>query len=266
MRDAVVVPRQSHRWVVLGLAAAACLLVGLLGVLHASQANAAADLSTGLTYTDNGADITVTGCIGGVNNCPAELIIPDAIAGKPVTSISEFAFAEGASLTTLTIGNSVTTIGKYAFYRNSHLTPLTIGNSITTINEFTFAEETSLTTLTIGNSITTIGNYAFSHATQLTTLSIPNSITTIGNFAFGEAAQLTTLTIGNLTFYGATSLTTITCLGDAPSMGPNPFGNTASGPVFYRSDADGWSGVSNPLDGHPLVAVDTPTSLTSLTP
>lgn len=243
MRDAVVVPRQSHRWVVLGLAAAACLLVGLLGVLHASQANAAADLSTGLTYTDNGADITVTGCIGGVNNCPAELIIPDAIAGKPVTSISEFAFAEGASLTTLTIGNSVTTIGKYAFYRNSHLT-----------------------TLTIGNSITTIGNYAFSHATQLTTLSIPNSITTIGNFAFGEAAQLTTLTIGNLTFYGATSLTTITCLGDAPSMGPNPFGNTASGPVFYRSDADGWSGVSNPLNGHPLVAVDTPTSLTSLTP
>lgn len=220
MRDAVVVPRQSHRWVVLGLAAAACLLVGLLGVLHASQANAAADLSTGLTYTDNGADITVTGCIGGVNNCPAELIIPDAIAGKPVTSISEFAFAEGASLTTLTIGNS----------------------------------------------ITTIGNYAFSHATQLTTLSIPNSITTIGNFAFGEAAQLTTLTIGNLTFYGATSLTTITCLGDAPSMGPNPFGNTASGPVFYRSDADGWSGVSNPLNGHPLVAVDTPTSLTSLTP
>ena len=220
MRDAVVVPRQSHRWVVLGLAAAACLLFGLLGVLHASQANAAADVSTGLTYTDNGADITVTGCIGGVNNCPAELIIPDAIAGKPVTSISEFAFAEG----------------------------------------------TALTTLTIGNSITTIGNYAFSHATQLTTLSIPNSITTIGNFAFGEAAQLTTLTIGNLTFYGATSLTTITCLGDAPSMGPNPFGNTASGPVFYRSDADGWSGVSNPLNGHPLVAVDTPTSLTSLTP
>ena len=243
MRDAVVVPRQSHRWVVLGLAAAACLLFGLLGVLHASQANAAADVSTGLTYTDNGADITVTGCIGGVNNCPAELIIPDAIAGKPVTSISEFAFAEGTALTTLTIGNSVTTIGKYAFYRNSHLT-----------------------TLTIGNSITTIGNYAFSHATQLTTLSIPNSITTIGNFAFGEAAQLTTLTIGNLTFYGATSLTTITCLGDAPSMGPNPFGNTASGPVFYRSDADGWSGVSNPLNGHPLVAVDTPTSLTSLTP
>ncbi len=70
MRGAVTQAKQTHWWIVLGLAAVAFFLVGLLGVLHASQANAAADLSTGLTYTDNGADITVTGCIGGVNNCP----------------------------------------------------------------------------------------------------------------------------------------------------------------------------------------------------
>ena len=74
MRDAVTwYQRQSHRWVVLGLAAAACLPVGLLGVLHASQNRQRCRRPSPRAWTiwTTGANITVDRGVSAVNNCPA---------------------------------------------------------------------------------------------------------------------------------------------------------------------------------------------------
>lgn len=89
MRGAVTQAKQTHWWIVLGLAAVAFFLVGILSVVHASSARAADDVSTGLTYTDNGADITVTGCIGGVESCRQRSLSPtQSIPNRSQTSLT----------------------------------------------------------------------------------------------------------------------------------------------------------------------------------
>ena len=71
---------------------------------------------------------------------------------------------------------------------------------------------------------------------------VPPSVTSIDEVAFNLAADLATVTF----------------LGDAPSFGFAAFGSTGIGPAFYKSGASGWGHVSDPLDGHPLTAVDAP--------
>ena len=71
------------------------------------------------------------------------IIIPDYITidgtPYPVTAISDYAFCDCTSLTSITIGNSVTSIGDYAFYGCSSLTNVTIPISVTYIGNYAFA-------------------------------------------------------------------------------------------------------------------------------
>ena len=61
-----------------------------------------------------------------------------------------------------------------------------------------FAECTNLTTFpSIANSITHIGDSTFNGCTSLTTITVPDNITTIGGFAFQECTGLTTVVISD---------------------------------------------------------------------
>ncbi|MDC3105485.1 M12 family metallo-peptidase [Gammaproteobacteria bacterium] len=87
------------------------------------------------TYT-NGADgnIAVTGCL---NTCPVNIEIPRRINGRPVTAISDAAFAESNSPIVL-IPDTVTSVGDYAFLR-SFVSRVTIGAGVTSIGKSAFA-------------------------------------------------------------------------------------------------------------------------------
>ena len=86
-------------------------------------------------------------------SCGFDVVIPDMIGGKKVTSIGNSAFTSN-QLTSVVIPDSVTSIGDFAFQINQ------------------------LTSVVIPDSVTSIGSYAFS-MNKLTSLNIPNSITSI---------------------------------------------------------------------------------------
>ncbi|MDC1286239.1 leucine-rich repeat domain-containing protein [Akkermansiaceae bacterium] len=130
----------------------------------------AADLSD-LTYITTNGKVAITDCNEAATG---ELVIPDAIEGKPVTSIGNYAFSACESLTSITIPDSVTSIGDDAFYNCGSLTSITIPDSVTSIGNDAFYNCTSLTSITIGDSVTSIGTRAFESCRSLTSITIPD--------------------------------------------------------------------------------------------
>ena len=223
------------------------------------------DATNGFEYELNGDSVTVTGCSG---TCPTDLVIPNTIAGKSVTSIGYGAFNSnqltsviipgsvasiGAEafynnqLTSVTIGDSVTNIGEYAFYYNK-LTSVTIPDSVTSIGRYAFYEN-KLTSVTIGDSVTSIGEYAF-RSNQLTSVIIPDSVTSIGYRAF-QNNQLTSVTLGDsVTSIGGhafvfNQLTEITFLGDRPALDTDSFHTMSNlSSITYCEGQAGWPGDS----------------------
>ena len=168
------------------------LLIRFLGLtllfsLSTLGVNSAADDDGTWTYTLSGDEATITGCVA---TCLTELVVPAAINGFSVTSISENAFRNN-QLTRATIPNTVTTIGTAAF-RFNQLTTVTIPHSVTSIGIDAFSNN-QLTSVTIRYGVTALGNAAFAN-NQLTSLTIPDSVTSLSNAAFTNN-QLTSVTI-----------------------------------------------------------------------
>lgn len=160
------------------------------------------------------------GCTGMTN-----VIIPNS-----VIYIGYQAFEDCTGLMSITIPNSVAEINDYAFSGCSALTDLDIGNSVSLIGEYVFSGCTGLTSITIAsdnpifdsrnncnaiietvsntlivgcqntiipNSVTSIGDLAFYGCTTLTAIDIPYSITSIGWRAFQGCSRLAGITIPN---------------------------------------------------------------------
>ena len=157
------------------------------------------------------------------------VIIPNTIEKRTVTSIGSHAFSFCSSLTSVTIPNSVTSIGDGAFDDCSSLTSVTIPNSVTSIGSWAFADCTSLTSITIPDSVTSIGDGAFAYCTSLTSITIPNSVTSIGDVAFEDCESLKSVTIGNsVTSIGYRAFADCTSLTD----------------VYYSGTQEQWEKIS----------------------
>lgn len=164
-----------------------------------------------------------------------------------ITTICQSAFSGCTGLTSINIPTSVTSIGNNAFSGCSGLTSVTIGNSVTTIGNHTFYGCSGLTSVTIPNSVTTIGNYAFDGCSGLTKAEFASieSLCRI-NFGNSEANPLssahnlyvagdeikdlvipeTIKSIGGVTFYGCSGLTSATIPNSVTSIGESAFAFT----------------------------------------
>ena len=116
------------------------------------------------------------------------IVIPDT-----VTTIGDYAFDGCGSLTSVTFGENsqLTTIGNCAFEGCGNLTSIVIPDGVTRIGYEAFRDCDSLTSVTIGNNVTTIGDYAFYYCHSLTSIVIPDGVTTIGYEAFSGCDSLT---------------------------------------------------------------------------
>jgi len=123
----------------------------------------AADVSD-LSYRVSGDTVAITDCD---TQASGELVIPDTIEGKPVTSIGSSSFRACTNLTSITIPKSVTSIWNLAFSYCTGLTSITIPDGVISIGTAAFQNCTGLTRVSIGNSVTSIGEAAFYYCDEL---------------------------------------------------------------------------------------------------
>ena len=122
--------------------------------------------------------------------------------GSGVTSISDSAFDDCYSLSSITIPNGVTSIGNYAFSDCHNLSSITISDGVTSIGMSTFQNCYSLSSITLPDNVTSIGNSAFRSCYSLSSIIIPDNVTSIGSYAFQNCYNLSSITISD----GVTSI------------------------------------------------------------
>lgn len=176
-----------------------------------------ADAEEALIYelNEDGGSYTVRGL--DETHLPARyvLTIPPTWAGKPVTSIGDWAFSSCVGLTEVTIPDSVRSIGNDAFLgtayycdvRNWQAGLLYIGRHLIradaaltgarelregtiVVADQAFRHCTGLTRITIPHGVGSIGRHAFSVCTGLVSVTIPESVTEIGDGAFQGCCKL----------------------------------------------------------------------------
>ena len=201
-----------------------------------------------------------TYAISGIGTCTdANIVIASIHNGKPVTNISDYAFYNCSSLTSIIIQDSVTSIGSYAFSGCSSLTSITIPKSVTSIGYSAFDNCRSLEDVYISDvtawlnisyaddfdshpnySHPNFNNYGTLHfldgnGNEITDVVIPQSVTSIGKFAFTGCSNLITITIPSSVtsiesqaFHGCGSLTSITIPDSVTSIGSYAFSGCSS--------------------------------------
>jgi len=112
-----------------------------------------------------------------------------------VTSIGSSAFAYCYSLTSVMIPSGVTSIDGSAFYNCYSLTSVMIPSGVTSIGSSAFYGCASLASVMIPSSVTSIGSSAFRNCASLASVMIPSGVTSISNSAFRDCASLASVMI-----------------------------------------------------------------------
>jgi len=135
------------------------------------------------------------GTIQGVTPCQGNLVVPESVAGIPVTAIASKAFYGATNLVSVCIPEGVTSIGAEAFNGCINLMEVEFPDSLTTIEYGAFKGCESLTDVVLPKELTIIGHWAFAQCSKITSLTLPNKLNTIGVSAFWQCASLCKVTL-----------------------------------------------------------------------
>lgn len=169
-----------------------------------------------------------------------DVVIPDRIDNKKVTSIADSAFRE-KSITSVVFGQYVESIGNYAFYSCQSLNKLDFSkSSVKTIGDYAFTVCKSLESIEFPDSLESIGYSAFSAytygyrgsyvASSLKSVKFGSGLKSIADYAFFENRALNTVkftgdaltSIGRESFYNI-AITELDLSGADASIGTYAF-------------------------------------------
>ena len=135
---------------------------------------------------------------------------------KNTYSISDYAFANNESLSSLTIPSSIKKIGNNAFVWCENLKTVTIRKGLSSLGEGAFSNCTSLQSIVLPSSLKKIPSFAFSECKSLKSVTLPSKVTTLSDFAFYNCTALTSVYLSEKlkkasaeSFYGCTNLANI---------------------------------------------------------
>ena len=175
-----------------------------------------------------------------------DLVIPDSIAGVPVTKIEENAFCwktKGYTkkkndrdvyyrrqLQSVVIPETVKEIGRNAFRECGSLEKVVIKGSVEEIKEYTFLRCNNLKSVTLPESLQKIGDSAFSGCESIEEIRIPRGVSVIGSGAFSGCEKLKDVEmpaglerIEDSTFSNCKELSTITFPNSLNTIGEDTF-------------------------------------------
>lgn len=165
-------------------------IVGVPSVISAAQEMDYEDFTYELINDEKEAAITK------YKGTKTDVVIPDQIAGKPVTKIGYRAFEENGQLTSIKMGNNVKIIERNAFAQNTNLKTIILEN-VEEMESGAFYGCSNLKEINWGTKLQTIGNEAFGYCTNLQTVNVPDSVVTIGDGAFRGCLNVVDINIGN---------------------------------------------------------------------
>lgn len=153
-------------------------------------------------------EITITGF--DKTSEETEIIIPETIAGLPVTGIGEFAFENCETITGIHLPSSIKTIDGDAFSGCISLTEVTVPDSVTNIGYGAFSNCSNLTSINVGkdnlNYSTSDGNLyskdkkillQYTAGKKDSKFTVPDFVTEIESSAFSGCANLTDIVFHN---------------------------------------------------------------------
>ena len=163
----------------------------------------------------------------------AEIVIPDTIAGYPVTAIGKGAFAGVGSGASLILSEGITSIGDEAF-RDSKLESLSIPGTVTKIGKRAFSGCSALKTFKLDSVGAVLEESAFEYCPQLESV-VLGGVTELPESCFKNCYKLTVVSlpdgmarIGADAFYGCSSLNALKLPASLESIGEKAFAECIS--------------------------------------
>lgn len=173
--------------------------------------------------------------ITGYTGTDTEIVVPSEIAGRPVTSIGDYAFRDCSNLINIKLPEGITNIGSNAFIWCSSLENIELPESLTSIEANTFYNCSSLKSIKLPEGITNIDSFAFYRCSSLENIKLPEGITSIGYGIFMYCNNLVSIElpesltyIGDSAFSGCSNLESITLPEGITSIGSSAFYDCSS--------------------------------------